>query len=172
MFATGKEQRRQPDKMHTKLREKTLPAGKVPERGSGLPPWRELLYVWRRMEARGEIHGGRFVEGFSGERFAMPDAVALLRKYKGGNQELPNIIISATDPLNLAGIILPGDRISALHTNRILFQNELPSAKQLNGEISYFGTVSPQGEWEINQLLVNKGNFRFEEKNSNNNLYG
>jgi len=108
---------------------------KILERESGLPPWRELLYAWRRMEARGEIRGGRFVEGFSGEQFALPDAVALLRKYLNGDQELPSIVISAAGPLNLVGIILPGERIPAIHTNRILFQNGLLAAKQLNGVI-------------------------------------
>jgi ATP-dependent Lhr-like helicase len=131
---------------------------KMLERESGLPPWRELLYAWRRMEARGEIRGGRFVEGFSGEQFALPDAVALLRKYRDGKQELPAIVISATDPLNLVGIILPGERIPALHTNRILFKNGLPAAKQLNGEIEYFGFMSPQAQWEINFLLTRKNN--------------
>jgi ATP-dependent Lhr-like helicase len=131
---------------------------KVLEREQNLPPWRELLYAWRRMEARGEIRGGRFVEGFSGEQFALPDAVALLRKHKGGNKEQPTIVISATDPLNLVGIILPGEKISALHTNRILFQNGLPAAKQLNGEIHYFGTMSPHAQWEINHLLTRKNN--------------
>jgi len=131
---------------------------KMLERESGLPPWREMLYAWRRMEARGEIRGGRFVEGFSGEQFALPDAVALLRKYRDGKQELPAIVISATDPLNLVGILLPGERIPALHTNRILFKNGLPAAKQLNGEIEYFGFMSPHAQWEINFLLTRKNN--------------
>jgi len=124
---------------------------KMLERESGLPPW-------RRMEARGEIRGGRFVEGFSGEQFALPDTVALLRKYRDGKQELPAIVISGTDPLNLVGIILPGERIPALHTNRILFKNGLPAAKQLNGEIEYFGVISPHAQWEINFLLTRKNN--------------
>jgi ATP-dependent Lhr-like helicase len=131
---------------------------KILERESGLPPWRELLYAWRRMEARGEIRGGRFVEGFSGEQFALAEAVPLLRKYKDGKQELPDIVVSATDPLNLVGIILPGERITAVHTNRILFRNGLPAAKQLNGEIHYFGTMSPHAQWEINHLLTRKKN--------------
>ena len=137
---------------------------KVLEREQNLPPWRELLYAWRRMEARGEIRGGRFVEGFTGEQFALPDAVGMLRKYKDGKLQIPNIVISATDPLNLIGIVLPGEKVSALHTNRILFQNGLPAAKQLNGEISYFGTVSPHGQWEIGQLLMRKGNVGFVER--------
>jgi ATP-dependent helicase Lhr and Lhr-like helicase len=137
---------------------------KVLEREQNLPPWRELLYAWRRMEARGEIRGGRFVEGFTGEQFALPDAVATLRKYKDGKLEVPNIIISATDPLNLVGIILPGEKISALHTNRVLFKNGLPVAKQLNGEIAYFDELSSEEQWEISQLLTKKGNVGFVER--------
>ena len=106
---------------------------KVLEREPELPPWRELLYACRRMEARGELRGGYFVAGCSGEQFARPDALALLRKQGKEPPNLPPMVISATDPLNLVGILLPGERIPALHTNRILFKNGLPVAKQLNG---------------------------------------
>jgi ATP-dependent helicase Lhr and Lhr-like helicase len=131
---------------------------KVLERESALPPWRELLYVYRRMEARGEIRGGRFVEGFSGEQFALPEAVGLLRKQRNNNVQLPSMVISATDPLNLIGIILPGERIPALHTNRILFRNGLPVAKLLNSDIQYLQEVDDNQQWEINNLLTRKYN--------------
>ena len=114
---------------------------KVLERETALPPWRELLYVYRRMEARGEIRGGRFVDGFGGEQFALPDAIGLLRKQRNNSEALPTTVISATDPLNLIGIILPGERIPALHTNRILFKNGLPVAKQLNADIQYLQEI-------------------------------
>ncbi len=131
---------------------------KVLEREQNLPPWRELLYAWRRMEARGEIRGGRFVEGFSGEQFALPDAIASLRKHRNNDHDSPPIVISATDPLNLVGIIVPGERVTSIYTNRILFKNGLPTAKQLNGEIHYFGFMSPHAQWEINHLLTRKRN--------------
>ena len=131
---------------------------KVLERESALPPWRELLYVYRRMEARGEIRGGRFVEGFSGEQFALPDAVGLLRKQRNNEQPLPAIVISACDPLNLIGIILPGERVPALHTNRVLFKNGLPLAKQLNGEIQHLEKLDNDAQWEVNNLLTQKYN--------------
>ena len=139
---------------------------KVLEREQNLPPWRELLYAWRRMEARGEIRGGRFVEGFTGEQLSLPDAVGVLRKYKDGKLEVPNIVISATDPLNLVGIILPGEKISALHTNRVLFQNGLPVAKQLNGKIAYFEEMSEGEQWEVGHLMRGKGNVGFVEGSS------
>jgi ATP-dependent helicase Lhr and Lhr-like helicase len=129
---------------------------KVLERETALPPWRELCYVYRRMEARCEIRGGRFVEGFGGELFALPNAIGLLRKQRNNSVALPTTVISATDPLNLIGIILPGERIPALHTNRILFKNGLPVTKQLNADIQYMEQVSDNQQREINNLLTRK----------------
>jgi len=77
------------------------------------PPWRDLLPVLRRMEAKGEIRGGRFVSGFTGEQFARPEALDLLRAIRKGEREI-SIIVSNADPLNLSGIILPGPRVSRL----------------------------------------------------------
>jgi len=77
------------------------------------PPWRDLLLVLRRMEARGEIRGGRFVEAFRGEQFALPEAVDALRAVRRAEPTGEEIAISAADPLNLIGIILPGPRLSA-----------------------------------------------------------
>ncbi|HTS46577.1 MAG TPA: DEAD/DEAH box helicase [Bryobacteraceae bacterium] len=84
-------------------------------RESLAPPWRDLLPVLRRKEAQGEIRGGRFVSGFSGEQFARPEALDLLRAVRRSDpdaSEQPQI--SNADPLNLAGIILPGPRVSTL----------------------------------------------------------
>jgi ATP-dependent Lhr-like helicase len=131
---------------------------KVLEREGALPPWRELLYVYRRMEARGEIRGGRFVDGVGGEQFALPDAVALLRRQRTDGARLPPVVISAADPLNLIGILLPGDRVPALHTNRILYNNGLPVAKQLNDEIQYLEETDAHAQWEISNLLTRKHN--------------
>jgi ATP-dependent Lhr-like helicase len=77
------------------------------------PAWRDLLPVLRRMEARGEIRGGRFTSGFIGEQFALPEALDLLRAVRRSPGS-DGIEVAATDPLNLAGIILPGARVSAL----------------------------------------------------------
>ena len=78
------------------------------------PPWRELLWALRRMEARGEIRGGRFVAGFVGEQFARPDAVELLRVVRRDGPSTRPLRVAAADPLNLTGIVLPGPRVSAL----------------------------------------------------------
>ncbi|MDQ2815321.1 MAG: DEAD/DEAH box helicase, partial [Actinomycetota bacterium] len=84
-------------------------------------PWREVLWALRRMEARGTISGGRFVNGFSGEQFAHPDAVGMLREIRKRPLNGETIQLSAADPLNLIGIVLPGPRVPALRTNLISY---------------------------------------------------
>ena len=78
------------------------------------PPWRDLLQVLRRLEARGEIRGGRFVAGFVGEQFARPEAIDLLRGLRRSEDHAESVTVPASDPLKLAGILLPGPRVSAL----------------------------------------------------------
>ena len=84
-------------------------------------PWREVLWAFRRMEARGTIRGGRFVSGFSGEQFAHPDAVDVLRAVRKQPKDGETIELSAADPLNLAGVVLPGARIPAVLTNTVTY---------------------------------------------------
>ena len=84
-------------------------------------PWREILWAFRRMEARGIIRGGRFVAGFSGEQYAHPDAVDMLRAASKQQNAGDRIEISAADPLNLTGIVLPGPRIPAIPANSVTY---------------------------------------------------
>ncbi len=91
------------------------------------PPWRDLLQVLRRLEARGEIRGGRFVAGFVGEQFARPEAIDLLRGLRRSEERAESIAVAAADPLNLAGILLPGPRVSALAAGSV----ELVGAPEL-----------------------------------------
>jgi len=84
-------------------------------------PWREVLWAFRRMEARGTVSGGRFVNGFSGEQFAHPDAVAVLREIRKRPGDGETVRLSAADPLNLVGIVLPGPRIPAVATNSVSY---------------------------------------------------
>jgi len=87
------------------------------------PPWRDLLVVLRKKEAQGEIRGGRFVAGFSGEQFARPEAIDLLRAIRRTDPSSEeDLNISNADPLNLAGIILPGPRVSTLLRGTQQFQ--------------------------------------------------
>jgi ATP-dependent Lhr-like helicase len=101
---------------------------RVLAREAGGVPWRELAKVYRRLEARGEIRGGRFVGGMSGEQFALPDAVERLRETRRSGADDRLITISAADPLNLTGIITPGDRIRLATGNRIVYRNGVPVA--------------------------------------------
>jgi ATP-dependent Lhr-like helicase len=89
-------------------------------------PWRELLRVYRRLEARGEVRGGRFVSGLPGEQFALPEAVELARRIRRTPPSGETIAISAADPLNLCGILIAGDRIPAIAATRIAFRDGVP----------------------------------------------
>jgi ATP-dependent Lhr-like helicase len=105
------------------------------QRESQLPPWRELVRVYRRLEARGEIRGGRFVAGFGGEQFAAPDAVGRLRALRKSHKLDELVVLSAADPLNLVGILTPEARVPAVHRNRILFRDGLPIAAAEGGQL-------------------------------------
>jgi ATP-dependent Lhr-like helicase len=89
-------------------------------------PWRDLLWALRRMEARGTIRGGRFVNGFSGEQYALPDAIEVLRSVRKLQRTGEVIRLSAADPLNLVGIVLPGPRVPALPANSITYLDGVP----------------------------------------------
>lgn len=104
-------------------------------RESAIPPWRELAAAMRRLEARGEIRGGRFVSGFSGEQFALPEAVDLLRTLRTFPENgAPEIVrIAATDPLNLAGITSPGAKVPAILGNAVLYKNGVAVASMEAG---------------------------------------
>jgi ATP-dependent Lhr-like helicase len=101
---------------------------RVIDREGALPPWRDLLRAYRRLEARGEIRGGRFVAGFTGEQYALPDAVAALRAIRRKAPDHALVAVSAADPLNVVGILTPGRRVAALAGNRVLFRDGLAVA--------------------------------------------
>jgi ATP-dependent Lhr-like helicase len=97
------------------------------------PPWRELLGVFRRLEARGEIRGGRFVSGLTGEQFALPEAADALRALPRASSDPTSVQeeaqIAATDPLNLVGILTPGPRVPAVAGQRVLYRDGVPVAQ-------------------------------------------
>jgi ATP-dependent Lhr-like helicase len=104
-------------------------------RESRLPPWRELAMVYRRLEARGEIRGGRFVSGFGGEQFALPDAVGRLRAVRRQEKQDDLVALSAADPLNLVGILTPDGRVAAIARSRVLYHDGLAIAALEGGEV-------------------------------------
>ncbi len=119
-----------------------------------LPPWRDLLRVYRRLEARGEIRGGRFVAGFSGEQFALPDAVGMLRETRRKPASGEWISLSGADPLNLVGILTPGPKLAALTGKRLLYRDGLPVALLAGGEVQFLETLDPATQWEARKALL------------------
>jgi ATP-dependent Lhr-like helicase len=106
-------------------------------------PWRELSRVYRLLEARGEIRGGRFVSGMSGEQFALPEAVERLREVRRSGDDHRLITISAADPLNLTGIVTAGDRLRAVAGNRLVYRNGIPVAAMEGDMLRTLADVDP-----------------------------
>jgi len=100
-----------------------------------LPPWRDLLRVYQRLEARGEIRGGRFVAGLSGEQFALPEAVGLMRAVRRRPHDGTLVRVSALDPLNLAGTLLPGAKVPRVAGARLVFEDGMPVASLVGNEV-------------------------------------
>jgi ATP-dependent helicase Lhr and Lhr-like helicase len=119
-------------------------------------PWRVLLRFYHRLEARGDIRGGRFVGGISGEQFALPEAIGMLRAIRRAGAQESLISVSAADPLNLVGIIIPGSRITAHTSNRILYQDGAPIATLESGETRFLAELSRTMEWKAKAALVRK----------------
>ncbi len=90
-------------------------------------PWREVLWALRRMEARGTIRGGRFVSGFTGEQYALPEALETLRKVRKEGLSGQTVYLSGADPLNLVGVVVPGARVPALATNQLTLVDGVPA---------------------------------------------
>ncbi|MBV9016968.1 MAG: ATP-dependent DNA helicase, partial [Alphaproteobacteria bacterium] len=118
-----------------------------------LPPWRDLLRVYRRLEARGEIRGGRFVAGFAGEQYALPDAIGTLREVRRKAPSGEWISFSGADPLNLVGVLTPGAKLAALTGNRVLYRDGLPVAIFSGGEAQFFEDLDPETEWQAKKAL-------------------
>ncbi|MEQ1638414.1 MAG: hypothetical protein ABL903_17200 [Methylococcales bacterium] len=130
---------------------------KLLEQEAVLPSWRDLLYVFRRMEARGDLRGGRFVQGFSGEQFALPEALNSLRAIRKKPKTCDLIAISAADPLNLTGVITPGQRIPTQASQRILYRDGKPIAVSVKGKVSFLESIEAEEEWKLkNALLRNR----------------
>jgi len=121
-----------------------------------LTPWRDIMRVYRRLEARGEIRGGRFVGGFSGEQYALPEAVGLLRSVRREEPRGELVAVSGADPLNLVGIVTPGDVVAGVATNRILYRDGIPVALKEgagSGE-RYLAEVTPDERERLKSALV------------------
>jgi ATP-dependent Lhr-like helicase len=119
-----------------------------------LPPWRELLRIFRRLESRGEIRGGRFVSGFSGEQFALPEAIGMLRATRRQPTADQWVSVSGADPLNLVGILTPGPRLPALVGNRPLYRDGIPTAVLIADDIQFLARLDDATKWIAQKKLL------------------
>ncbi|HEX6570694.1 MAG TPA: hypothetical protein VF055_01645, partial [Steroidobacteraceae bacterium] len=130
-----------------------------------LPPWRELLMVYRRLEARGEIRGGRFVAGFSGEQYALPAAIGALRERRRREPDGAWVSISAADPLNVVGLLTPGVRVPALTRNRVLYRDGVPVATLVAGEATFHEHFDDATQWDVRNRLLRRPMLRKTSSN-------
>jgi len=115
----------------------------VEREAAWLPPWRELVRVWRRLEARGEIRGGRFIAGVVGEQYALPDAIAALRQARRQPPDEGLVVLSASDPANLHGTVVPGEKVPRIAGARVLYRDGLAIGTAVAGEIALLQPLSP-----------------------------
>jgi hypothetical protein len=115
--------------------------------------------VYRRLEARGEIRGGRFVGGFGGEQFAMPDAVGRLRAVRKMEKSGELAVVSGADPLNLVGILTPDARVTAIAQNRILYRDGVAIAAWEGGEVRRL-KASEVGDETLRSLLSRRASVK------------
>ncbi len=119
-----------------------------------LPPWRDLLRVYHRLEARGELRGGRFVAGLSGEQFALAEAITVLRQVRKREHDGAMISLSALDPLNLVGTLLPGAKVPRQLGARLVLRDGLPLASLVAGNVELLTPLSPQDERAARKALL------------------
>jgi ATP-dependent Lhr-like helicase len=113
-------------------------------RESNLPKWRELLIAFRRLEDRGEVRGGRFVSGFLGEQFALPEAVESLRAMRNLAASGEVVTVAAADPLNLVGFIVPGERVAAISGKYVSFRDGIAIESDESWRVAQMTSPAPQ----------------------------
>lgn len=124
------------------------------EKESSAPPWRLIVRVLRRLELQGELRGGRFVSQVSGEQFGMPETIDHLRQISRKPETGQLISISAADPLNLTGFLLPGKKVAKLAKNRVLLKDGLPAAYLEGGKAYFLHELSSAEEWKYKKALI------------------
>jgi len=119
-----------------------------------LPPWRELVRVYRRLEARGEIRGGRFVAGLSGEQYALPEAIALLRQVRRRPRDGALVCVAAADPANLLGTVVPGGKVPRVAGARVVSRDGMPLATSVGGEVAWVDDVAARERPLVQRALA------------------
>jgi ATP-dependent helicase Lhr and Lhr-like helicase len=118
--------------------------------------WRNLTAVYRRLEARGEIRGGRFVSGMSGEQFALPEAVERVREIRRTARDGGLISINAVDPLNLTGVLTSGERIRSLIANRLVYRDGVVLAAMEGDFVRPLAEIEPAASAGIATALAGR----------------
>lgn len=144
--------------IHTYLKRYGVIFWKLMKREPYAPKWRDLVRVLRRMEAKGELRGGYFISGMSGEQYALPDFIPQLRAIRKQEKTGEEVTISAVDPLNLTGIITPGKHVSNYPGNRIMYKDGEVVAIKEGEEVSYLFEVDSQEEWRMKNAIIRKSN--------------
>ncbi|MES2532138.1 MAG: DEAD/DEAH box helicase [Pseudomonadota bacterium] len=128
-----------------------------------LPPWRDLVRVCRRLEARGEIRGGRFIAGVSGEQFALPEAVAAMRQVRREPPDGAFIALSASDPANLLGTLIQGAKVPRVGGARVLYRDGVPIATSVAGDITLLVKLDDADAQAARRALSLEPSMRFLE---------
>ncbi|MFN2420658.1 MAG: helicase-related protein, partial [Gemmatimonadota bacterium] len=132
-------------------------ARRLLDREPPLAPWREVVRVLRRLEMRGEIRGGRFLHGAQGEQFALPEAVESLRATRRKEPRGELVVVNGGDPLNLVGIVTPGERVAALSGNRMVYRDGVPLAAREGRVTRWTREAENENEHRATQLLLLRG---------------
>jgi ATP-dependent helicase Lhr and Lhr-like helicase len=119
-----------------------------------LPPWRDLVRALRRLEARGDIRGGRFIDGLTGEQFALPEAIGLMRELRRRPGDGSLVCLAAADPANLLGTVLPGARIPRVAGARVLFRDGVALATLVAGQVDLLQAMTPAQAQEAARALA------------------
>jgi ATP-dependent Lhr-like helicase len=126
----------------------------VEREAAWLPPWRDLVRIYRRLEARGEIRGGRFVAGLTGEQFALPEAIAAMREVRRRPADGQTVCLAATDPANLLGTLLPGPKLARVGGSRVLYRDGLPIATSVAGKLELLVALEPAERHAASRALA------------------
>ena len=128
-----------------------------------LPPWRDLVRVCRRLEARGEIRGGRFIAGVSGEQFALPEAVASMRRVRREPHDGAFVVLAASDPANLLGTIVNGPKVPRVAGSRVLWRDGVPVATSIAGEVALLEALDAAEAQAARRALALDPSLRFAD---------
>jgi ATP-dependent Lhr-like helicase len=148
----------------TLLRRYGVVAWRLLEREPGwLPPWRDLVRVYRRLEARGEIRGGRFIAGLSGEQFALPEAIGLLREVRRRPLDGETVCLAAADPANLLGSLVPGPKVPRVAGARVLYRDGVPVATLVGGQVEWLVPIEVDAQRAALRVLSLEPGLRLVE---------